>query len=64
MSLKTSQILPAVTFVVSAVQAEVRRIKFGWKPKVTPLQMREAIRRRTRGHETLAEIGRRYSVSG
>jgi hypothetical protein len=36
----------------------------GRPPKLTPHQTKEAIRRRDRGEETLAEIGRSYNVSG
>ncbi len=32
-------------------------------PKLTPQQQKEALRRRERGEETLAEIGRSYNVS-
>jgi CENP-B N-terminal DNA-binding domain len=39
-------------------------VKFGRKPKLTPHQKREAIKRRDHGYETLAEIGRSYNVSG
>ena len=35
----------------------------GRKPKLTPTQIREAIRRRDAGDETLATIGRSYNVS-
>jgi hypothetical protein len=35
----------------------------GRKPKLTPHQQKEAIKRRDRGDETLAEIGRSYNVS-
>jgi hypothetical protein len=35
----------------------------GQPPKLTPHQQREAIKRRDRGEESLAEIGRRYNVS-
>jgi hypothetical protein len=38
-------------------------VKMGRKPKLTPHQEKEAIKRRDRGDETLAEIGRSYSVS-
>ncbi len=34
------------------------------KSKLTPHQKREAIARRERSNETLAEIGRSYNVSG
>lgn len=44
--------------------AKARGVKLGRKPKLTPHQQREAIRRRDRGEETLAEIGRSYNVSG
>jgi hypothetical protein len=36
----------------------------GRPPKLTPHQQREAIRRRDRGGESLADIGRSYNVSG
>jgi DNA invertase Pin-like site-specific DNA recombinase len=45
-------------------RAKARGVKLGRKPKLTPHQQREAIRRRDRGEETLAEIGRSYNVSG
>jgi DNA invertase Pin-like site-specific DNA recombinase len=38
-------------------------VKMGRKPKLTPHQRKEAIRRRDHGTETLAEIGRSYNVS-
>jgi DNA invertase Pin-like site-specific DNA recombinase len=44
-------------------RAVARRQRMGCRPKLTPHQRREAIRRRERG-ETLAEIGRSYNVSG
>jgi DNA invertase Pin-like site-specific DNA recombinase len=45
-------------------RAKARGVKMGRKPKLTDHQRREAIRRRERGDETLAEIGRSYNVSG
>ena len=39
-------------------------VKMGRKPKMTEHQKREARRRRDRGEESLAEIGRSYNVSG
>src|SRR3954463_3361373 len=45
-------------------RAKARGVKLGRKPKLTPHQKREAIARRERGNETLAEIGRSYNVSG
>jgi len=45
-------------------RAKARGVKLGRKPKLTPHQQREAIKRRDRGDETLAEIGRSYNVSG
>src|SRR5215212_6037227 len=43
-------------------RAKARGVKLGRKPKLTPHQKREAIARRERGDETLAEIGRSYNV--
>ena len=45
-------------------RAVVRGEKMGRPPKLTPRQQREAIKRRERGEELLAEIGRSYDVSG
>ena len=45
-------------------RAVANGVKMGRKPKLTPHQKREAIRRRDRGEESLAEIGRSYNVSG
>jgi DNA invertase Pin-like site-specific DNA recombinase len=45
-------------------RAKARGVKLGRKPKLTPHQQHEAIERRERGNETLAEIGRSYNVSG
>jgi len=45
-------------------RARANGVKMGRKPKLTPHQQREAIKRRDRGDETLAEIGRSYNVSG
>lgn len=45
-------------------RAVARGVKLGRKPKLTEHQRKEAIRRRDRGEETLAEIGRSYNVSG
>jgi DNA invertase Pin-like site-specific DNA recombinase len=45
-------------------RAKARGVKLGRKPKLTEHQKREAIKRRDRGDETLAEIGRSYNVSG
>ncbi len=39
-------------------------MKLGRKPKFTPHQQRETIRRRDSGEEMLAETGRSYNVSG
>jgi hypothetical protein len=39
-------------------------VKMGRKSKLTDHQKREAIKRRDRDGETLAEIGRTYNVSG
>lgn len=42
-------------------RAMARGVKFGRKPKMTPFQRQEALRRRSAG-ETLAEIARSYDV--
>lgn len=44
-------------------RAVARNVKLGPKPKLTPHQQKEAIRRRDRGEETLREIARCYNVS-
>jgi DNA invertase Pin-like site-specific DNA recombinase len=43
--------------------AKANGVKFGRKPKLTPHQKREAIKRRDREGETLRSIGRSYNVS-
>ena len=45
-------------------RAVANGVKMGRKPKLTEHQKREAIRRRDRGEDSLAEIGRSYNVSG
>jgi DNA invertase Pin-like site-specific DNA recombinase len=44
-------------------RAKERGVKMGRPPKLTAHQQREAIKRRARGEESLAEIGRSYNVS-
>ena len=44
-------------------RAVARGQKMGRPPKLTPHQRREAIKRRDRGGESLADIGRSYNVS-
>ena len=44
-------------------RAKARGVRMGRPPKLTPHQRREAIRRRDRGNETLADIARAYNVS-
>jgi DNA invertase Pin-like site-specific DNA recombinase len=44
-------------------RAVARGVKMGRPPKLTPHQKQEAIKRRDRGDETLADIGRSYNVS-
>jgi DNA invertase Pin-like site-specific DNA recombinase len=44
-------------------RAKARGVRMGRKPKLTPHQQKEAIKRRDQGDETLAEIGRSYNVS-
>jgi DNA invertase Pin-like site-specific DNA recombinase len=41
-----------------------RGVRMGRPPKLTPHQIREAIKRRATGAESLADIGRSYNVSG
>lgn len=43
-------------------RAVARGVKLGPKPKLTPHQIKEAIRRRDQGDETLREIARSYNV--
>jgi DNA invertase Pin-like site-specific DNA recombinase len=43
--------------------AQAKGIRFGCKPKLTPHQQREAVRRRDVDGETLPSIGRSYNVS-
>ncbi len=45
-------------------RAVARGVKLGRRPKLTQHQQKEALARRERGDETLAEIGRSYNVSG
>jgi DNA invertase Pin-like site-specific DNA recombinase len=44
-------------------RAVARGQRMGRPPKLTPHQQREAIKRRHRGEESAAEIGRSYNVS-
>src|SRR5580700_10340900 len=44
-------------------RAKARGVKMGRPPKRTAHQQKEAIKRRDRGEESLAEIGRSYNVS-
>ena len=44
-------------------RAKARGVRMGRPPKLTPHQRREALRRRNRGTETLADIARCYNVS-
>ena len=43
-------------------RAVAQGVRMGRKPKLTPHQQREAIKRRDRGDETLREIARSYNV--
>ena len=45
-------------------RAKAKGVRMGRKPKLTPHQKQEAIKRRDRGGESLADIGRSYNVSG
>jgi len=44
-------------------RAKARGVKMGRKPKLTPHQMREAIKRRDHDGETVREIARTFNVS-
>jgi DNA invertase Pin-like site-specific DNA recombinase len=44
-------------------RAKARGVKMGRPPKLTPHQRREALKRRDRRYETLADIARIYNVS-
>jgi hypothetical protein len=44
--------------------ADANGVKMGRQPKLTPHLIKEAIKRRDHGEETLAEIGKSYNVSG
>jgi DNA invertase Pin-like site-specific DNA recombinase len=44
-------------------RAKARGVKLGRRPKLTPHQQQEAIKRRASGNETLADIARSYNVS-
>jgi DNA invertase Pin-like site-specific DNA recombinase len=44
-------------------RAVARGVKLGRKPKLTPHQVKEAIRRRDAGNETVRDIARSYNVS-
>jgi DNA invertase Pin-like site-specific DNA recombinase len=44
-------------------RAMARGVRMGRPPKLTPHPRREALRRRNRGAETLADIARSYNVS-
>ena len=44
-------------------RAKAKGVKFGRKPKLTPHQKREAIKRRDHEGKTLRSIGRSYNVS-
>jgi DNA invertase Pin-like site-specific DNA recombinase len=45
-------------------RAKACGVRMGRPPKLTPHQRREALKRRDRGEESLADIGRSYNVSG
>jgi len=45
-------------------RAKANGVRLGRKPKLTDHQRKEAIKRRDRGEESLAQIGRSYNVSG
>jgi DNA invertase Pin-like site-specific DNA recombinase len=43
-------------------RAQAAGVKFGRKPKLSPFQRQEALKRRARGDETLAQIAKSYAV--
>jgi DNA invertase Pin-like site-specific DNA recombinase len=43
-------------------RAKARGVRMGRKPKLTPHQQREAIRRRDSGDETVRDIARSFNV--
>jgi DNA invertase Pin-like site-specific DNA recombinase len=43
-------------------RAQAAGVKFGRKPKLSPFQRQEALKRRAAGVETLAEIAKSYAV--
>ena len=45
-------------------RAKARGVKMGRKPKLTPHQMQETIKRRESCEKLLADIGRSHNVSG
>jgi DNA invertase Pin-like site-specific DNA recombinase len=45
-------------------RAKAQSVRIGGPSKLAPHQIKEAIRRRDHGDETLDEIGRSYNVSG
>jgi DNA invertase Pin-like site-specific DNA recombinase len=45
-------------------RAKAQGVKMGRPPKLTDHQRKDAIRRRDKGEETPAEIGRGYNASG
>jgi hypothetical protein len=47
-----------------SARAKARGQSLGRPFKLTPHQRQEAIKRRDKGEETLAEIGRSYNISG
>jgi DNA invertase Pin-like site-specific DNA recombinase len=59
-----AQLSRALAELEGCARAVANGVKMGRKPKLTPHQKREAIRRRDRGEDSLAEIGRSYNVSG
>ena len=49
---------------MGGARAVANGVKMGRKPKMTAHQKREAMRRRDKGEESNADIGRSYNVSG
>jgi hypothetical protein len=55
--------IPVTSPLLPRADAKANGVKFGRKPKLTPHQKREAIKRRDKDGETLRSIGCSYNVS-
>jgi transposase InsO family protein len=62
-SLKYEEVYLNAYATVAEAKAKARGVRLGRKPKLTPHQKREAIRRRDVDGDTLADIARTFNVS-